>query len=174
MDKSLVSIENKKPGFTLMEVILYLALIAIVVTVFSSLLYLIMSSKVKAQTIREVEFQGQLIIDNIDKSIKNSFSVNSPLPGNTQASLSLNTYQVVNNPTIYSLSSNQVNVQEASNPAISLNTSEYPVTNLTFTNVANTDSPDIIKIQFTISRQNPNNRQEFNYSKNFYGTISTR
>jgi len=164
----------KKPGFTLVEVLLYLALLSIVIGVVASFVTVTLNFKARTYAISEVEQCGNQIILMISRSIRNGTAINSPSIGTSSSSLSINTTTPVNNPTQFILSGTTLNMQEGATPAFALTPATIRVTSLTFTNVARPGTNGTIRIQMTLSFSNPNNRQESNYSQTFYGTADIR
>lgn len=159
--------KNEK-GFSLIELLLYISMTAVVVLVVSGLLYTILQSRVKNQAMAEVEQQGDLIIQILTQTIRNSQSINSPLSGNSN-SLSLAESDATVNPTVFDLSSGVLRITEGGSSAVSLTNNRVSVSGLTFQNLS-----DSIKFQFTISHINSNSRNEYDYTENFYGTANVR
>lgn len=92
---------NQK-GFTLIELLLYIAIIGVVLG--SAALYfgVVVESRVKNQSIVEVEQQGQLAMEHITQAIRNATAVTSPAAGSSAASLSLTVPTGSLSPTVFS------------------------------------------------------------------------
>lgn len=160
---------NKQKGFSLIELLLYISMTAIVVLVISGLLYTILQSKVKNQTIAEVEQQGALAVQIISQTIRNSQSINTPTSGSSGNSLSLAQVSASVNPTVFDLSNGSLRITEGTGSAVSLTNSRVSVSGLTFQNLSAS-----VKFQFTISHINSGSRNEYDYTKDFYGTANVR
>lgn len=159
---------KKEKGFSLIELLLYVSIAAIVVLVVSGLLYTILQARVKNQTIAEVDQQGAQLVQIINQIVRNSQSVNSPTSGSSN-SLSLGQTNASVNPTVFDLSSGVLRITEGSGSAVPLTNSRVSISGLTFQNLS-----DSIKFQFTISHINSGSRSEYDYTKNFYGTANVR
>ncbi|RJO59199.1 hypothetical protein C4546_03160 [Candidatus Parcubacteria bacterium] len=161
-------------GFTLIELLLYLALISIMVLVISSFMIMILQSRVKNQTITEVEQQGLYVMQLISQTIRNSNTINSPLPGQTAAALSLNTPSPVNNPTVFNLTAGQLSLTEGAGSPTALTSARVSISNLNFQNLSLSANSEQVRVSFTLSYVNPDNRNEFEYSKQFVTSAQLR
>ena len=90
-----------KRGFTLIEMLLYMAILSIVILALSSFLFLSYSSRIKATVIAEVEQQGNQTMSIVTQNIRNAQSVTSPISGVSAASLTLSEYSAPLSPTIF-------------------------------------------------------------------------
>jgi type II secretory pathway pseudopilin PulG len=147
-----VSKKNNQ-GFTLIELLLYIGIVSVILASVSVFLFIILQSDVKNQAIVEVEQQGAQMMQRITHKIRNAESVNSPSPGQSSTNLSLNT--------------GSINISDFA-------FSEVVASDLIFTNLSKNNTPGIIRIQFTLSYNNPENKQEYDYSKTFYSSASLR
>lgn len=174
MNKIYQKIKDDKSGVTLIEMLLYISLSAIMLTIVALFLQLITTSRIKNQVVNEVEQQGLQIMQEINQKIRNAESVNSPTAGNSANSLSLNLYNPQKDPAIYGLSGGDLELTEGGNPVLPLNSNQTVISNLIFTNLTRDNSEDVIRIQFTIEHINPSGRNEYTYIKTFYSTASIR
>ncbi len=78
-----------REGFTLIEILLYIGIAAVMATAVSFFMHLILQSRIENQAAAEVEQQGIQIMQVITQTVRNSSSIGSPLPGAGAASLSL-------------------------------------------------------------------------------------
>ncbi len=166
-------------GFTLIELLLYVAIFSIVISGIMFIAFSAVAQRAHNQLVTEVDYQGELAMNQITQQLRNATSVNTPPVGAMGSSLSINTVNAVNNPTIYDLfsdgSRNRLRVREGSGGTSNYMTNnKVTLSNLTFSNVAVTGSKDSVRVQFTISSYNPSNRSELQYSKTFYGTGTLR
>lgn len=165
---------HSRKAYTLIELLLYTGLLAVILSIVSYFLFTSTSAKVKNRTISETEQQGEAAMTIITQAIRNSASINSPATGTNSATLLINVADGTKNPTIFSLSSGTIKSQEGANPTVDLTTSKVVVSNLLFENLSRPSTPGIIKISFTIAYNAPNNRNEYQYSKVFYNSASRR
>ena len=147
-------------GFTLIELLLYVGLISSIILAVSMFLFVMLQARVKNQTMAEVEQQGLQ-------------AINSPTTGASAVSLSL-AVVAPNNPTAIDVSSGVLQITEGPNPAVALTNNRVIVSGLTFQNFSRPSTPGTIRISFTLTHVNSNNRSEYNFSKIFYGSGTLR
>lgn len=129
---------KKQKGFTLIELLLYVSIVGAIIFSIAGFLSLSMQSRVKNQTIAEVEQQGVQIMQSLTQTIRNASAISIP----------------------YDISD--------------LYNSRVTVSNLTFTNLTRAGTPGNVRIQFTLTHINPSGRNEYDFSKTFYGSASLR
>lgn len=161
-------------GFTLIEVLLYLAVSSFILFSVSSFVVASMRARAESQVIAEVEQQGERLMQVMAASVRSSRGINSPVVGASGASLSVFTTVPATNPTVFGLSSGNITITEGAGGAVALDNTLVTVSGLTFTNVSRPSTPGTIRIQFTLTYSNPAGGQEYQYSKVFYGTASVR
>jgi len=166
--------KQKNPGFTLVELILYIGLSSILLLVISLFLTTMLSARVKQQTISEVDEQGLQIMQIITQNIRNAEAVNSPTPGNSDSTLNLSVLDASKNPTIFNLNQNTLQIKEGSESNINLTNSKIDLSSLNFENLSRDGTPGMIRISFEMSYKNETSRQEYNYTKPFYTSVSLR
>lgn len=140
-------------GFTLLELFLYISIMATVLTTAAIFFFLTLWVDAKNQAIVEVEQQGAQMMQRITHEIRNAESILSPLPGQSSALLSLNTGEISASDFVFA---------------------KVSLVDLNFTNLSKSNTPGVIRIQFTLTYQNKENRQEYNYSQTFYDSASLR
>ena len=163
-----------KKGFTLVEVLLYLAILSIVVLAFSSFLFLSYTSRIRASVISEVEQQGDQTMTLITQNIRNAANVSSPLSGSTSNSLTLTQYTAGVSPTVFDQLGNTMRITEGAGSAINITSNRVNVTNFSFQNLSRPSTPGNIQIKFTLTYASSSNRNEYSYSKTFISTASLR
>lgn len=161
-------------GFTLVELLLYISISAIILLVTSAFLATLLQSRIKNQTIAEVEGQGMQTMQIITQTVRNADTINSPIPGISATSLSINTITAGNNPTIFDLGSGAIQIKEGLATVVPLLNSRIIATNLSFANLSRASTPGTIRIQFTLTHRNPEGRNEYNFSKTFTGSATLR
>ncbi len=165
---------NKNSGFTLVELLLYISIASIIVFTSASMLQFTLQSRVKNQTIAEVEQEGAQVMQLITQTIRNGTLINSPTIGNSGASLSVNVVTGSNSPTVFDLSSSAMRIKEGAGVAVNLTSSKVTVSNLNFQNLSRAGTPNTIRVSFTITYTNSSGRNEYSYTQKFYGSASLR
>lgn len=164
----------KQKAFTLIELLLYLGLAAIMLLVVSIFLALLLQSRIKNQTVAEVEGQGAMVMNLFTQTIRNAEGINSPAAGANAASLSLDAMGVSNDPTVFDLFSAVLRVQEGAGTAVPVTSSRLTASGLNFQNLSRAGTPGTVRVQFTLTHLNPSGKNEYDYSKTFYGSASLR
>lgn len=161
-------------GFTLVETLLYVSIISVMLLVFSVFLFLILQSQTKFQTVSEVDRQGIQAVQVMTQTIRNAKKINIPAQGASGATLSVDMADSGKTPTVFNSSGSNLQIKEGTGPIIPLTNSKIAVSGLAFSNVSKTNTPGIIKFQFTLSYINLSGRNEYSYSKTFYGSAAVR
>ncbi len=168
------SLRNNKNAFTLVEIVLYVTIFMGILLTASSIFNTAIQSRVKSQTISEVEQQGAQAIQAMTQTIRDATAINSPSTGASATSLSINVVSGANSPTIFDLSGGQLRIKEGVATAVPLNNTRVTASSLIFYNLTRASTSGIISFQFTLTHVNPSNLQEYTYSKVFYGSASLR
>ena len=163
-----------KKGFTLIELLLYIAISSLILLVITIFLSTLLESRVKNQTIAEVEQQGVQVMQLITQTLRNADTINSPATSASASTLSVNTYTGANNPTIFDLSSGGIRTTEGTGSAVSLTNARVTASALTFQNLSRVSTPGTVRISLTLTQVNPSGRNEYDFSKTFIGSASLR
>lgn len=163
---------HNKNGFTLMELLLYISSAALFLFILSLLLSSMISARIKHQTIQEVENTGVQIMMQLTHAIRNADAVNSPASGVESDELSLSNADNNLNPIIFNTADGELHIKEAGNAPVALHDTEVAISDMHFQNTSYEGTPEIISFQFTLSKTG--GRQEFNYSRTFYGSAALR
>lgn len=161
-------------GFTLVEILLYLAISSFILLSVSGFVSASMRARAQSKVIAEVEQQGERIAQVISQTVRNSRGINAPAVGTSGSSLSVATTVSATNPTIFNLSGGNVTITEGSGSALPLNNNLVTISGLTFQNVSMASTPGSVRVQFTISYNTASQDKVYQYSKVFYATASVR
>ena len=163
-------IKNNQRGFTLVELLLYTVIAAGLLLSITTLISLLIQSRVKNQTMSTVEQQGTQVLQIISQEIRNAKLVSSPTLGNTTSNLQLQNQN--NESIIISLSSSTLYYSK-SGQVITLTPLNIEVDNFSVTNLG-PDQHNSLKLQFDLKNKNLSGRSEYNYNQTFYGTANLR
>ncbi len=161
-------------GFTLIELMLYIGIAATILLAASVLLANMLESRVKNQTIAEVEQQGLQVMEILTQAARNAESITTPAAGASASSLTLNVLDVNDDPTVFSVASGTVRITEGAGSAIALTNSRITVSGFTVQNLSRTNTPGALRVSFVVTYVNSSGRNEYTYSKRFYGSASLR
>ena len=165
---------KKEGGFTLVEVLLYLAISSAMLTVIVTFLFVLMQSRIKNQTIAEVEQQGLQAVQLITTTARNAEAIVVPVPGASSTSLTLQVSDVAKDPTVFSVSEGTFFITEGASVPIAITSPLVEASDISFSNLSATGTPGSIKISFTLSRTNVDGKSEYDYSQTFYGSSNIR
>ncbi len=161
-------------GFTLVELLLYVSITAIILLATSGFLFMLLEARIKNQTIAEVEQQGLQVMQLITQTARNAEAVTSPAVGTSASSLTLDVVTVVSDPTVFDLASGVIRITEGAGSAVALTNSRVTASALTFQNLSRPSTPGTVRISFTLTHVNPTGRNEYNFSKTFYASATLR
>jgi prepilin-type N-terminal cleavage/methylation domain-containing protein len=164
----------KKNGFTLIEFIIYIGIVAIILVVAGGVSLNVLLGRAKLTAIEEVSQNARFVSERIASTVRNASAINSPATTTTASLLSLKTADANSNPTLFDLSSNAVVMQEGSVATSTLTSSDVEVTSLQFTTITKTGAPGTIRMVMTIKSTNPDNLAEFDFEETFYTTANIR
>lgn len=161
-------------GFTLVELLLYVGISAILLLVISVFLSSLLQSRIKNQTIAEVEQQGAQVMQLIAQTARNAEAITSPAQGANASFLILDVIAPASDPTVFDLSSGAIRITEGAGSAIALTNSRVAASALAFQNLSRAGTPGAIHIQFTLAYVNPEGRNEYSFTKTFIGSATLR
>ncbi len=167
------NVRNTK-GFTLIELLLYVTLTAAMLIAITVFISLFLEARVKNQVIAEVEQQGLQVMHQVTQTVRNAQSITSPAIGSSGASLTMNVVTSGDDPTVFDLSSGAIRIKEGAASAINLTSSRIIASTLNFQNLSRTDTPGVVRVNFTLTHFNAEGRQEYNFEKTFYTSASLR
>lgn len=165
--------KNKK-GFTLIEMLIYVAIFSVLIITINIFFNMISSYRDRGEMIIEVNEQGASVVRTITRSIKNAKAISNPIPGSSDNSLILETYNSLTNPTIFSINENGIlNIKEGNEESEFLINDKVIIENLIFNNIGSAGSSGAIEFSFKLKNRSSIKKSE-SFSSDFYGTASIR
>ena len=108
-------------GITLIELLLYISLVAVIVLSISSFFVLIQRDDVKNQVMTNVNDEGKTVIDIINRAIREAKGITTPAAGTSDNSLVLSMADPVKDPTIFSVDTNGIlNMKEGASSPVAI------------------------------------------------------
>jgi Tfp pilus assembly protein PilW len=160
-------------GFTLVEMMLYVAICSFVLISLTTFFSFLISSRIKNETISEVNQGGVQVLQLVTQTIRNAKSVSVPASGTSSSTLSVITLNASTTPTIFDVASGTVRIKEGGGVYVPLTNSRINVSSLLFKNTsASSTDGGSIDVSFTVSYRNSTGRNEYTFSKTFSGTAS--
>ncbi|MEK7576345.1 MAG: prepilin-type N-terminal cleavage/methylation domain-containing protein [Patescibacteria group bacterium] len=136
-------------GFTLIEVLVYIALLSILLSGALAVTYQVLQSSESVQAKTTIDEESDFIFHKFDWALNNS-TINSPVAGTADPILSLNKAGFAQNPIVFDLNSGNIRIKRGTQTANELNSVNIKITNLLFTHIApSTGKPAAIHLSFT-------------------------
>ena len=155
---------NCQPGFSLVEIILYIALVSIFILVLTDIFSAILNTKTESEATSAVEQDSRFILARLNYDIYRANSITNPAsPGQT----SIGTLTIASPSLTYSLSNDNLTLN-----GTNINSSETIISNLSFKKMGNLGGRETITVMFTITSktQRPSGPE----TKTFKTTIGRR
>lgn len=163
----------QKKGFTLVELMLYVAMVALMMLFLFSFLQFLIQSRIKNQVINEIEQQAIQVSQRMNQVIRNAVSITSPAIGANATSLEVTVLSAPLSPTIFDLKTGAIRIKEGgAGINTNLTNSKIVASDLVFYNLSRSSTPGTIRWHFTLTYNNPDNRQEYNFSQTFFGSAT--
>lgn len=165
-------------GFTLIETLIYIAIIGVVLTGFVGYSINISNSREKAYVVEEVQSNARIALELISQKIRMADSVNTGSstfdsdPG--VLSLAMDAGSI--NPTIFDLNTDDgiLRIKEGASSAVNITSDEVNFTNLVFTDQTGTSGRGNIKIEITVEFNTDAEGQAYSYTKSLETSVSLR
>jgi type II secretory pathway pseudopilin PulG len=171
--KKLESLKCKSgAGFTLFETIIYIGIAGIMLVSFVQFSLIVSGSRNKNYAAQEVQANTRTALDIITQKIRLADDVNAvagPIEGNSDTTLTLD--MPGGGTTVFSIQGTSLSINEGSE--VSLTSNNVNVTSLNFTNLAQSEERDNIKVEFTIEYANPGDVR-FTSTQTIQTTVSLR
>jgi prepilin-type N-terminal cleavage/methylation domain-containing protein len=165
-------------GFTLIETLIYIALIGVVLSGFIVFSFSIGDARNKTYVVQEVQANARVALNLITQKIlaANGVNAGSSTFGSDPGVLSLSMSEAGNNPTVISLNANdgQLQIKEGSADAVVITSDEVKVMNLVFTNLSGTNEKENIKVELTIDFNNQGTDIDFDYTQSWETALNIR
>jgi len=146
--------KQKNKGFTLIETLLYIALLAMVIIFLIGFFQKTVFLKGKINERLDNLDNAQYALDRMVWYAQNSIEVNEPKTGETTNRLSVNSLVAEKNPVIFFVEDNILKVQFGNDSPINLTNNRIEVEELDFINYGFANQPGIIKINLTAKGKN--------------------
>lgn len=141
----------RKPGTTLVELLIFIALLGIVIGAILPLLFMAAEDRLLQQTISVVEQNGAQVLQNASQRIRNAERILSPAMGQTGSLLVMQTASGATNPTIIGFLSGAVLIIEGTLQQ-TISSSQVAVTDFLVRNTSTSATRQSAEISFSIIR----------------------
>jgi type II secretory pathway component PulJ len=151
---------RKNQGFTILELLIFIAIFALVMVGFVTILIAVTRVQTQQLSTNEVTEQSQYLLQQLQYYIERSSLVQENANSQT-STLELRMANSSTDPTYITLSGGIVYLQEGTGAQQPLTSSKVTVSGLTFTKRSNAPSHDSVDIAFTMSYNTSNVEQAF-------------
>lgn len=162
------------PGFTLVEVLLYVSIVSIIFAGIMTFLDATFRSRVRNEVIAEVERGGNGAMQTIVQHIRNAQSITAPAASSTAATLTLAMPDANITPAVFQLSGGRIEMSERGAGTTTLTSTRLTASGLSFTNLSRSATEGAVRVIFTLDYANPDGVQTYNYRARFIGGASLR
>lgn len=166
-----------KKGFTLTELLVYIAILTIIILAISSFLLWTIRSNNKAKAMRETLDGARRVMEIIAYETKEAKAVYAPTTTSTQLSLETTHYLPDEEETTYIdlyLCDTQICLKKESQSPIVLSLDNIEVKTLSFTQIATTSNRPSIQVNLTMDYKSSPTVPAYQASVNLISTISLR
>jgi len=168
---------NNQKSFTLIEILVYIAVLAIITVAISSFFLWFIHSNTKARAIRETLDNTRRAVEIMTYEIKEAKSIYTPTTTSTQLSLETTKYLPEEEKTTYIdfyLCGTRLCLKKESQTPVALTSDRVVVNNLEFLEITTTSTAPSIQINLKIDYKNPTGRPEYQASVNLTSTAALR
>ena len=168
--------KNTEQGFTLIELILSIALTSIIIGAASAFMIDIFKARSKSTTVLEVQQNVRFAMNKMNYSIRNSAgginAGSSSFSPTDPGSIYLEMGAGAADDIVFDVSGGRLRMTVGGGSPEFLTTDEVEVTRLIFTNNTVTGSPRNVSIDLAIQFANPGNKKEFEYNYDAHTSVS--
>jgi len=145
-------IKNNKSGFTLIETLVYLALLMLVLGGLLIVVYQVIESTARNQMKVDVGEEGLFLIQKIEWGMNGATAVS--VPASTTLSITKSGLPPAQNPLLFTLSGQNLTLQRGTGSAVPLNSGSASVTSVVFTDIpAVQNTPEAVQATVTLKNQ---------------------
>jgi len=165
-----------KKGFTLVEILVYIGIFFLVVTIIISFVFWLVRSNAKLKVMRETLDNANRAMDIIIYETKMAKSIYTPTTSSDQLSLETTSYLPEEEETTYIdfyLCDSALCFKKESQDPVALTSDSVEITNLVFTRIVSGEA-DCIQIDLSVNYKNPGNRPEYRALVDLTSTVSLR
>jgi len=161
---------SNQRGFTLLELLLYVSIMSIVMLATVTFFGTIITSRVRNQSIAEVNDQGAQAMDLMLQTIRTATSITTPAAAGSGSSLTVVVPTSSQSPTIFNLSGTALQIKQGAAAAVSTTSNKVQITSITFKNLTRSGTTGIVQVSFVMKHYNPDNHNEYDFQRTFTGS----
>jgi len=163
---------QEQKGFTLIEVLIYMAIVGVVISNFISFSISATNTRNKTYVIQEVQANARIAKELVGRKIKEAVDVVSPAQGAQAAILELDMPGTSDN-TVFSLSNGVLYQQIGAQAPLAVTNQETLISTILFSNNSVSSDLDSVAYSFTMDFRNVGSNF-FDYSETLNGAANVR
>lgn len=166
----------KQSGFTLIELIIYIAIVGAVVTALILFSLSQMQARSKQYALGEVQANGRVAMETMGERIRRAEGINvgGSTLGSSPGVLSLVMADAAVNPTVFRVESGQLVMEEGVSPAVSLTTGLVEIRSLVFRELSGGGARGNVGIELIVGYVNPSNDVYYEAEQHLETSVSLR
>jgi type II secretory pathway component PulJ len=169
-----VSQQPHRLGFSLLEVLLYVAIFAVVTTAIVGLAASVSRSNAAEEARAEVQQNLRFSLATVGEAVRRATGVTTPPAGGTDPALQLTMADSTKNPTVFDVNQEVLRLAEGIGAPQSLTSSRVRVTALSFQHLANAaPAKPTVAVTMTVAFDDQG-RPGYQYAKTEQTTVSLR
>lgn len=157
---------NSRKGFTLLEMVIFSAILATSFIAFVTILITVLNVQVRQQAVAEVNQQSQFLLQTVQSLVEES-SLVEMTENVATTTMRLRMSVSSTDPTRVFASGTQMFIQQSSTAPQALTSSRVTISNLSFVKRANPPGHDSVALSFTTAYNTSNTKQFFQQFLNF-------
>lgn len=168
---------NKKSlnrGATLIELLLYISLSAILLLAVCLFFYLSLNARIKSESMRAVKRDGAHAMEVITSLVRASQYIGTPSVGLSEDAMKLKMSDEAHSFNATVFVQDGVLYLDDDQGALPLTSNHTKVEKVSFTNLSPFDDKGSVQITFLLSAASDSTRNEYEYSQTFYATATQR
>jgi len=139
-------------GFTLIEVIIYSALVSLIMMSVFVVVYYVIEANDRSMAKFIAEEEANFLLKKISWVLNGVSAINSPAAGASDSKLSVNKINFPDNPVVIDFEANNIRIKRGAKEAVVLNSQNIAIANLEFKHLAPTGNrPAGVKASFNIN-----------------------
>ncbi len=143
-------------GFTLLELVLYIGLFAVIVSISIVILYQMLQNNDQNRSFLEVEEEANFVARKIQWAVTGATTVSQPPPNQTSSVLSVTKYNFGKNPLVFSLSGEALALARGASSSITLTSQNVKVMNFSVHTIPSIGSvATSVKMTFSVESKIP-------------------
>lgn len=163
-------------GFTLIEIMLYVGLVALFAGLIGAFVPIFLSERVVSQSMTDVYSQARFIAATVGDYVHDATDITSPATSTVSSTLTLSTSDVATDPTTIFLSGSRLYISEAGSSPVPLTDTNVLVNQFEIANYSGTGASDTITVFLELARNATSTFQAeiYEYAREFRFTVSRR